>query len=394
MVWAGVGVFLFGSGSRRQFELACDQDTDILLENFRHLSGIWLEGLPTNKAVADLLEKMRPEELAQVAPAMVNRLLRGRKLEHYRLLGAYYRIAIDGTGIFSSRERHCPFCLTQTHDNGTTIYYHLALEAKLITPTGLAFSIATEFIENTDPNATKQDCELKAFSRLTRKIKDRFGRLPICLLLDGIYANQGVFDLCAKNDWQWIITFKEGSLPCAFSEFQTLKKMTPQNTLQAEYNDTEQRLAWVPHLEHAGHRFQAFECHTTNEADEPQYFAWITSLPVSARNISELVNQGGRQRWKIENQGFNVQKNGDCQLEHIYSHHPIAAKNYYLLLQIAHIITQLMIHGRLRKSFRERIQSLKNYFRVLVEHMRNRIAREESVNATAIASMQIRLDTS
>jgi hypothetical protein len=307
MLWHGLGIFLFGSGSRRQFDLACEEDSGILLENLRHLTGVWMECSPSNRAVADLLEELSPDEVAQVAPAMVNRLIRSRRLERYRLLGQYYCIAIDATGIHTFTKRHCPHCLVQEHENGPTIYYHMVLEAKLITPSGLAFSIASEFVENTDPDACRQDCELKAFPRLARKIKARFGKLPICLLGDGLYANQGVFDICERYDWQWIFSFKEGRLPCAFSEFETLKGMMPENCLSIKHQDIDQHLRWASHLEHEGHRFQAFDCQTTNEKGEPQYFAWATSLPVTEKTVAKLANQGGRQRWKIENQGFNVQ---------------------------------------------------------------------------------------
>ena len=37
----------------------------------------------------------------------------------------------------------------------------------------------TEFIENKDLSADKQDCELKAFYRLARRLKQRFPRLPV-----------------------------------------------------------------------------------------------------------------------------------------------------------------------------------------------------------------------
>ena len=39
---------------------------------------------------------------------------------------------------------------------------------------------------------------------------------------------------------------------------------------------------------------------------------------------SELVNKGGRQRWKIENQGFKDQKRHDFELEHLSGEHPNA----------------------------------------------------------------------
>jgi hypothetical protein len=40
-------------------------------------------------------------------------------------------------------------------------------------------------------------------------------------------------------------------------------------------------------------------------------------------------------RWKIENEGFNVQKRGGYELEHAYTNHPNSAKVFYFLLQIA-----------------------------------------------------------
>ena len=53
----------------------------------------------------------------------------------------------------------------------------------------------TEFVENPSQNPTKQDCELKAFYRLAKRLK-RFPRLPICLLLDGLFAGGPTFALC------------------------------------------------------------------------------------------------------------------------------------------------------------------------------------------------------
>ncbi len=46
----------------------------------------------------------------------------------------------------------------------------------------------TEFIENPDEKVHKQDCELKAFYRLTRSLKAPFQRLPVLTTGDGLYA--------------------------------------------------------------------------------------------------------------------------------------------------------------------------------------------------------------
>lgn len=48
---------------------------------------------------------------------------------------------------------------------------HHVLEAKLVV-CDMVFSIGSEFIENESEEVTKQDCEMKAFYRLAKKIKE------------------------------------------------------------------------------------------------------------------------------------------------------------------------------------------------------------------------------
>ena len=60
--------------------------------------------------------------------------------------------------------------------------------------------------------------------------------------------------------------------------------------------------------------------------------------------LRELQNDFStrKQRWKIENEEFNDQKNGGYELGHKYarkSHNTLC--NYYQCMQIAHIINQL-----------------------------------------------------
>lgn len=58
-----------------------------------------------------------------------------------------------------------PHPVPDLRKDGTILYYHPVLEAKLVTANGFAFSLMTEFIENAPPPAGPQDCELKAFYR-------------------------------------------------------------------------------------------------------------------------------------------------------------------------------------------------------------------------------------
>lgn len=80
-------------------------------------------------------------------------------------------------------------------------------------------------------------------------------------------------------------------------------------------------------------------CYQQSDREYP--FLFVTSLPVTKKNQVALVEYG-RRRWKIENEGFDIQKNHGNNLEHRYSKDYIAMKNHYYLIQIGHMIAQMI----------------------------------------------------
>jgi hypothetical protein len=62
-------------------------------------------------------------------------------------------------------------------------------------------------------------------------------------------------------------------------------------------------------------------CLPTGRPDGRQIYhnSWVTNLSLSPATIRQFV-QGGRARWKIENEQFNVQKNHGYELEHNDGH--------------------------------------------------------------------------
>jgi hypothetical protein len=79
---------------------------------------------------------------------------------------------------------------------------------------------------------------------------------------------------------------------------------------------------------------------------EISHFEYVTNIKPDNKNVHQ-IGIGGRLRWKIENEGFNTQKNGGYELEHKNARKSYAGlKNYYTLLQIAHAIIQLVEKGK------------------------------------------------
>ena len=97
------------------------------------------------------------------------------------------------------------------------------LEAKLVTTNGFSISIATQWIENPiDEKFIKQGIESKAFKRLSFDLKKAFHRLPIILLLDGLYPNKPILDICRNNKWKYNIVLKDKNLKSVQEELQDM----------------------------------------------------------------------------------------------------------------------------------------------------------------------------
>jgi len=226
---AGYLLFLLRLGSKRKikYKLA----TEEFLKNLATITCSYDEKTAHHDTVEYFLGRLEPEEIYGVRQKMVYRLVRMKALEKYRLLEEYYMIAVDGTGHLVYKERHCPHCLTKKKDGKILYYYHNVLEAKLVTNTGLALSVETEFIQNSD-GETKQDCELSAFYRMAKRLKKRFPQLKICLLLDSLYAAGPVMDISEDYGWKYITVFKRGSMPERYDEFLKLKKLCPENEIE------------------------------------------------------------------------------------------------------------------------------------------------------------------
>jgi hypothetical protein len=76
----------------------------------------------------------------------------------------------------------------------------------------------------------------------------------------------------------------------------------------------------------------------------------LTNLAVNRHSVIAIADQVGRLRQKIENEGFNVQKNSGLNLEHVFSQNWDHAKAYYYLLQLGHLLLQLLHHNSLHRA--------------------------------------------
>jgi hypothetical protein len=414
LVWWGLGLFLCKLGSRRQLDYQLNTDGPEVLANLNRLAGTAQVSRPVNQTLEYFLGKVGDAPIARLRQRMVHRLIRMKALDEARLQGRLV-ILIDGSGYLVFRSRHCDHCLTQRHGE-TTRYMHQVLEAKLLGPAGTVFSIATEFIDNRDAQGVlarasqervKQDCELKAQRRLLDRLRAEFPQLRVCLGGDGLYACGEGFQVANDYKCDYVYTFQPGRLPALWRDFQGLLRLCPDRRLERTTpQGVRQVYRWVNGLRYtdsAGRAwtFNAIECTETKTDGEDGEWSWVTSLDVNRETVVEVATNGGRERWRAENEGFNTQKNSGLNLEHAYSHTCWAA--YYFLLQIAHLLLQLVEKGSLlrhlaqergKRTAVELFGSLKNMAQRLLDSLRYRHWPDEAFDRTAAGRIQIRLDTS
>ena len=232
---------------------------------------------------------------------MLNKLIRSKMFDKYRFKDKYFQIVIDGTGIASFKEKHCEHCLKKIYNKGEeneyTIYYHYILEAKLVVG-DIVISLDSEFIENEDENIEKQDCELKAFYRMAKRIKKEYPKLPIIISGDALYACEPVIEVCKENKWEYILRLKENRLKLLGEEIKGLEESEP----------NEDKIRYWNYIKYGEVEFEKdanvlkyYEEKEIKKEKKITEFMWITSFKITEKNKKELVYYG-RQRWKIENE--------------------------------------------------------------------------------------------
>ena len=243
------------------------------------------------------------------------------------------------------------------------------LEAKLVIG-DMVFSIGSEFVENEAEKVGKQDCETKAFKRLAKKIKKEYPRLKIIISGDALYANKPVMDICKENGWKYIIRFKEGAIPTLYKEFERIVK-----------RDNESKIKNYSYVRKIGYQEEKTNIIKYKEDKKGIEYVYITDLSITDKNIEETIYLG-RKRWKIENEGFNIQKNRTFDIGHLYSKNSVAKKVHYLMIQIAHIIKQLLEKG---------IKEIKLKLKEISQQMKTELI-SKITNLTAQRKVQLRFD--
>lgn len=370
----GILAFVFQYTSRRQ---ANGEMTRPMFEQNLRCLFPELETRPHADTLFRLLSKIDVDQIEQAQIDLVNQLIRKKKFAPYRINNGY-PIAMDGTQkiAFSTlwtdelQQRKLKSTQGSEHSNPQYQYYVYVLEANLSFQNGMVIPLMSEFLDyqQGDTERRKQDCETKAFHRLAARIKEAFPRLPILLLLDGLYPTGPVMARCRTYHWQFMIVLQDGSLPSVWEEFHSLLPLQQDNEKQQNWGDRQQAFRWVNqiryeygpngknhitvHLVVCREQWQAVD-ENAQIVTKTSKHAWISSRPLNRHNVHERCNLAGRYRWGIES-CILVEKHQGYAYEHTFAKDWNAMRGYHYLMRIAHLLNTLARYSTaLASVFRE-----------------------------------------
>jgi hypothetical protein len=366
----GILTFVFQMASRR--EANREMTRPMFMENLKLLFPE-LQDLPHNDTLMRLLARIDANEIESTLIELVRKLIRNKKFLRY-LVDNCYPIAIDGTQKCVRDVLWSEQCLEREVGKGDDTqaqYYVYVLEASLAFAGGMTIPLMSEFLSYTqgDTATKRQDCEQKAFKRLAKRLKDEFGHLPIMLLLDGLYPNGPIMELCHKNNWDYMVVLQDKSLPSVWEEYEGLKKLESKNRLYTTWGNRRQLFEWVNDIEHyygpnerkkqiahvvvCEESWQEVARDCAEVVSKRSRHAWISSKPICRSNVHERCNLGARHRWGIES-GILIEKRHGYQYEHMFSYDWNAMKGYHYLMRLGHMINVLALYSeRLVKTVRE-----------------------------------------
>lgn len=354
----GILTFVFHMSSRREANREITQP--MFMKNLQDLFPE-LESIPHNDTLKRLLAGIDVGQIENAHIDMIRSLIRKKKFKRF-LIDNCYPIAIDGSQKFSRDHLWDAECLERTktkkEEESQTQYYVYVLESSLAFHSGMVIPVLSEFLSYSEGDAEQkiQDCELRAFQRLADRLKKEFPRLSIMVLLDGLYANGPVMELCKKKNWQYMIVLKSKCLKSVWEEYEGLKQLLPENKLKRKWGNRNQRFHWVNDIEYyygSGGRkklilhvvvceeeWEEVDKTTCEVVTRTARHVWISSKPLNMHNIHERCNLGARYRWAIE-ESFLVEKHHGYNYEHSFSYDWKAMKGYHYLMRIGHAMNVL-----------------------------------------------------
>lgn len=401
LIFSEMLMFLSEGRSQRFIETAFE-DTKYL-ENMQRIIKEKVNKVPDSEIYTDVFSRIENIDIEDFKYKINYNMIRNKTYDASKILGKY-NLVLDGTRFQKAHYQISDEWLNETKE-GRTIWYLSMLDLKLVA-NKMAISIMSEMINNEDKKKTgetdidvknknveeiKQDCELNASKRLISSFRRRYPKLPVRIIADSLYPSIGLIDLCEKENIEYIFVLRDKKIPTLLEEFLAVVSMPSGNREIIETKDTLKLTLWENDIDYKEKGINIIRQITRNKiTGEDSVWMWITNKKITQKNLQQII-YCAKLRDYIENQGFREQKvTSGIDLEHVYSKNINAIKVIYTIIQIAHLILQIIEHSDICGEFNKKYGSVKVFRRKFYAHLTELFINIEQISI----KIQIRFDKS
>jgi hypothetical protein len=356
VLFFGLLLFIFQCTSRRDGNDKLT--TQILLKNIQSVFPE-IDSIPHMDTVARMLQKVPDEQIEAMLGQLVKKLMKNRKLLSL-MVNKRYLVAIDGSQKFTKTIPFAEEALRRKTSDGKVHYLSYVLEAAIVSPQGIVLPLMAEFCENhPDEQNTKQDCELKAFRRLSVRLKELFNKQRLTIVADGLYPNGPIINICRINRWDFMIILPEKCLTSVWDDAVGLHKIESEKDNTSKQNQWGKRVQsfwWANDIIYDWKDAKGHHHHTKLHVvvNEEAYmekgekktatWAWVSSEPITQKNVLTRCNLIGRSRWGIE-ENLDAEKQHGYAFEHVFSINWNAMMGWHALMRLGHLVNIMTLHS-------------------------------------------------
>lgn len=331
---------------------------------------------PSDTYLRERLDHVEPDSLRPAFKKVFASLQRGKGLEEFEYMDGHLLLSIDGTGLFSSSNVSCPHCCEKKHQNGTTTYYHQMLGACIVHPDKKnVIPLCPEVILNQD-GSTKNDCERNASKRFLENFRREHPFLKAIIIADGLSSTAPNIRMIEECGLKYILGAKPGDHQFLFEQLDTSEKTAYHEIITDDGHYHQFRFLNGTSLNKSNQdlKVNVIEYRHTNPKGRELNFSWVTNIKLSTTNVLRVAN-GGRARWKIENETFNALKNLGYNFKHNYGHgKKYLSTVFCMLMMLAFLVDQIQeICCPLFRRCKQRAGTYRNLWdemRILLKYIR------------------------
>jgi DDE family transposase len=282
-------------------------------------------------ALAYFTQRLRPAVTRGAAVTALRQAKRNKAFDDRRFIG----LALDGTGAGRSRAQGCELCRPHRNPQQEIVGYHHQLAMVSVVGTGLVLPFD---VEPYGPGDSEFSASRRLLGRAVQNLGPRFADYVVA---DGEYARAPFLHDAEDLGLRVVVRLKDNLPELLAAAQKRFRGQAPHQVFRqgddrveiwdADDFDPWQTLRWqtvrvIFYRQHKpdGRVFEAF---------------WLTDFP-RAQAASHEIFRMAKNRWEIENQGFNDAKNR-YGFQHICHHEPRSLLVVWLLTCLALIVERL-----------------------------------------------------